>query len=168
MVDISPGWIWDSRWKEVQTMINKREILLTTFRMILGIVFLYSAYSKLMNPLAFSESIHNYQILGMVLSAWAAVIVPVLEGIVGLGLISGVWLYESLMLTAGLYAIFDLMILQALIRGLDIDCGCFNPADSEPIDIYKILQNVVLTTMAFWALIMSYCQGTSSSKNAGS
>lgn len=137
-------------------MIRKNDILFKVFRIILGIVFLYSAYSKLKNPLVFSESIYNYQILGMVLSAWAAVLVPVLEGIVGVGLITGLWLHESLILTAALYMVFDLMILQALIRGLDIDCGCFNPGDSGPIDIYKIMQNVILTAMAFWALFQNY------------
>jgi hypothetical protein len=125
-------------------------------------VFLYSAYSKLNKPLAFSESIYNYQLFGMVLSGWAAVIVPVLEGILGIGLITGLWLHESLLLTAALYIVFDLMIFQALIRGLDIDCGCFSPGDSEPIDIYKILQNIILTTMAFWALILNYQLTTSS------
>ena len=139
-------------------MNNKREILLKIFRIILGIVFLYSAYSKLKNPLLFSESIHNYQILGMVLSGWAAVLVPVLEAVVGVGLISGLWLHESLILTAALYTVFDVMIFQALIRGLDIDCGCFNPGDSGPIDIYKIMQNVILTAMAFWALVYNYRQ----------
>ncbi|MCK4892479.1 MAG: DoxX family membrane protein [Calditrichia bacterium] len=136
-------------------MIRKNEILIKIFRIILGIVFLYSAYSKLKNPLVFSESIYNYQILGMVLSAWAAVLVPVLEGIVGVGLITGLWLRESLILTAALYMVFDLMILQAMIRGLDIDCGCFSPGDSGPIDIYKIMQNVILTAMAFWALFQN-------------
>ena len=136
-------------------MIRKNEILIKIFRIILGIVFLYSAYSKLKNPLVFSESIYNYQILGMVLSAWAAVLVPVLEGIVGVGLITGLWLRESLILTAALYMVFDLMILQAMIRGLDIDCGCFSPGDSGPIDIYKIMQNVILTVMAFWALFQN-------------
>lgn len=137
-------------------MIRKNEILIKIFRIILGIVFLYSAYSKLKNPLVFSESIYNYQILGMGLSAWAAVLVPVLEGIVGVGLITGLWLRESLILTAALYMVFDLMILQAMIRGLDIDCGCFSPGDSGPIDIYKIMQNVILTAMAFWALVFNY------------
>lgn len=136
-------------------MIRKNDILIKIFRIILGIVFLYSAYSKLKNPLVFSESIYNYQILGMVLSAWAAVLVPVLEGIVGVGLITGLWLRESLILTAALYMVFDLMILQAMIRGLDIDCGCFSPGDSGPIDIYKIMQNVILTAMAFWALFQN-------------
>ena len=142
-------------------MIRKNEILIKIFRIILGIVFLYSAYSKLKNPLVFSESIYNYQILGMVLSAWAAVLVPVLEGIVGVGLITGLWLRESLILTAALYMVFDLMILQAMIRGLDIDCGCFSPGDSGPIDIYKIMQNVILTAMAFWALFQNYRLTTS-------
>lgn len=142
-------------------MIRKNEILIKIFRIILGIVFLYSAYSKLKNPLVFSESIYNYQILGMVLSAWAAVLVPVLEGIVGVGLITGLWLRESLILTAALYMVFDLMILQAMIRGLDIDCGCFSPGDSGPIDIYKIMQNVILTAMVFWALFQNYRLTTS-------
>lgn len=145
-------------------MNRKNEILIKIFRIVLGIVFLYSAYSKLRNPLAFSESIYNYRILGMVLSAWAAVFVPVLEAVVGVGLISGLWVHESLIVTAALYTVFDLMIFQAMIRGLDIDCGCFSPGDSGPIDIFKIMQNVILTAMAFWALFRNYRLTTSQVK----
>jgi hypothetical protein len=122
-----------------------RKWILLAIRYILGSIFIYSAYAKLLDPRGFADSIQNYQVFGIILSNWAAVIVPTLEGILGILLITGIWLEDSLLLTLGLYVIFDIMIVQALIRGLDISCGCFSPSESGPVNSTKILQNLILT-----------------------
>lgn len=125
---------------------SQKWIFLAT-RFILGAIFVYSAYAKLQDPRGFAESIYNYRVFGLILSNWSAVIVPVLEGILGILLISGILLEESLLLTLGLYLIFDVMIVQALIRGLDISCGCFSPTNSGPVNMLKILENIFLTAL---------------------
>ena len=139
-------------------MVSKTTLTLWFCRMILGIVFLISGILKLLDPVQFSEAILNYQVVGRTLSAWTAVLIPALEIIIGLGLISGIWLAESLMITAGLYIVFDIMIGQAMIRGLDISCGCFNPSESGPIDFFKIMQNIILTSLSFLALFLKLAQ----------
>lgn len=137
-------------------MIIKRDIILFISRIILGIIFLISGILKLFDPVQFSEAILNYQVMGRVLSGWIAAIIPTLEIILGLGLVTGIWLPETLILTAGLYFIFDVMIAQALIRGLDVSCGCFNPSGSDPIDFFKIMQNVVLTSLSFGSVFLIF------------
>jgi uncharacterized membrane protein YphA (DoxX/SURF4 family) len=128
-------------------MKNSQKWISLAIRYILGVIFIYSAYTKLQDPLGFAESIHNYRVFGLILSNWSAVLVPVLEGILGILLISGLFLEESLLLTLSLYLIFDVMIVQALFRGLDISCGCFSPTDGGPVDATKILQNLFLTAL---------------------
>jgi len=136
----------------------KSGVLLLLSRIILGIVFLISGILKLIDPVQFSEAILNYQVVGRVLSGWIAVIIPTLEIVLGLGLVSGVWLPEALIATAGLYVIFDVMIAQALLRGLDISCGCFNPSESGPIDFFKIMQNLILTGLSFGSVFLLFRQ----------
>jgi uncharacterized membrane protein YphA (DoxX/SURF4 family) len=128
-------------------MKNSQKWISLAIRYILGVIFIYSAYTKLQDPLGFAESIQNYRVFGLILSNWSAVLVPVLEGILGILLISGLFLEESLLLTLSLYLIFDVMIVQALFRGLDISCGCFSPTDGGPVDATKILQNLFLTAL---------------------
>lgn len=126
------------------------KIAFPIIRLILGILFLVAAYEKLSTPGEFAQSILNYRVFGEWLSHWFAVILPPLEFILGILLIFGFWLETSFLLTLGLYLVFDLMILQAYFRHLDIMCGCFGSASSIEIGLQKILENCVLTALAVW------------------
>jgi len=130
-------------------MTNVYRRVLLVIRIILGALFLISAALKLSVPVNFAQSILNYQIFGIVLSHWGAVLIPALEAVVGILLLSRFWLKETLILTLSLYLIFDAMILQAFFRGLNVACGCFNPTDENPIDVYKLAENFLLTILAF-------------------
>ena len=63
------------------------------FRIILGVVFIYASYDKILDPLSFSDNIHNFHITDNIV--WtenlAALIIPWLELIVGVFLIFGVF-----------------------------------------------------------------------------
>jgi putative oxidoreductase len=127
---------------------------LLAIRLILGTLFVISAALKLSSPADFAQSILNYRIFGIILSHWGAVMIPALEAIVGIMLLTGFWLKETLILTVSLYLIFDIMILQAFFRELDVACGCFNPLDTTPIDIYKLTENFVLTILAILSIFL--------------
>ena len=75
--------------------INKR-LLIFVFRLVLGSIFLFSAYNKILFPHAFAEIIENYQIFGSLLSRWSAIFIPFLELILGVMLISGFLAVPSL------------------------------------------------------------------------
>ncbi len=131
-------------------------ILFTASRYILGVLFLFSAYYKLADPSLFASAVENYRVFGILLSHWSAVFIPMLELLLGLMLILGIWLKETFVITLLLYVIFDFMILQAFFRGLDISCGCFSSSATTSIGLRKILENSILTFLAalglYWAL----------------
>lgn len=131
-------------------------------RIILGIVFLISSYSKLKNPIGFAQAIENYKIFGALLSRWGAIFIPALEFILAILLITGRWMKETFIITAALFTIFDVMIIQAYLRGLDISCGCFGSSHS-PIDIWKFVENGIFTALAITGLIY-YLPGNVSSE----
>jgi formate-dependent nitrite reductase membrane component NrfD len=135
-------------------MSRKFSWFLLFIRVVLGLIFLISATLKLSEPAVFAQSIVNYQVFGFILSQWGAVLIPVLEILLGMMLLTRLWLKEALILTLGLYLIFDVMILQAYFRGLDVACGCFNPADQSPIDVYKLIENFLLTTLSVLSVIL--------------
>jgi putative oxidoreductase len=113
--------------------------------LVIGIMFVYSSWSKLISPRDFASTIENYKVFGFVLANWGAIFIPVLEFTLGVLLIIGFWREEAWFITLFLIVIFDVMILQAYFRGLDISCGCFGSNESSLIDLGKILENVIYT-----------------------
>ena len=95
------------------------------FRIILGIIFIYASYDKILDPAAFSKNIHNFHTTDNLV--WVenlvALILPWLELIVGVFLIFGVFLEGSTSITIGLYIFFIIILSQAVFRGIDVHCG---------------------------------------------
>lgn len=133
---------------------KNNNIVFLILRLFFGVLFLYSGLIKIADSAIFAESIENYRILGNWLSQWGAVLIPPLEMVLGFMLLLGLWIREAIQLTAGLLVIFDVMIIQATARGLNISCGCFSASQNGPIDLWKILENTVLTLLIFAALFL--------------
>ena len=98
-------------------------------RVLLSIIFLWSGISKLIDPTQFAVIIDAY---GLMPDAWIlplAVIFPLLEVILGLGLLLDI--RGSLAGITGLLILFMAILGYGIRLGLDIDCGCFGPQDPE-------------------------------------
>jgi uncharacterized membrane protein YphA (DoxX/SURF4 family) len=94
---------------------------------LLGLLMLWAAVSKLANPTTFLGSIFAYELpLPQLVLRLAAVILPWVEFLCGLLLLTGFWLRTTLLLVATLLGVFVLATGQAWGRGLDISCGCFD------------------------------------------
>ena len=44
-----------------------------------------------------------------------------------------------------------LAVLAALLRGLDIECGCFGTADASRVGVVKVLENFGMLALAVLA-----------------
>ena len=106
-----------------------KQLAATVLRVGLGVTFLYAASTKVGDLVTFAEEIANYQMLPAVLVPVVAAILPGLEIALGLALILGVWTRTAAALTGGLLAVFTVGIAQALVRGIDLRCGCFGTAE---------------------------------------
>jgi len=100
-------------------------------RIVLGIVFVYASYDKILHPAAFAKVIYNYQILPDELVNLSAIFLPWLELIIGSLLIIGVWLPGSVFTGNILLIIFFCALMYNKARGLDISCGCFSTSEGE-------------------------------------
>jgi len=113
--------------------MNKAKIFATIaiiIRLLLGFLFLYSALDKILAPAKFAEVIYNYRLLPVELLNICAIIVPWIEITIGVTLLLGVWVTSSALLLSGLTVVFIGLLLSAIGRGLNIECGCFS-LDSE-------------------------------------
>lgn len=98
-------------------------------RILLGVVFLWSGISKLMNPAEFAVIINEY---GLMPDAWIlplAIVLPLLEMVFGLGLLLDI--RGSLAVITGMLMLFITILSYGIWLGLDVDCGCFGPEDPE-------------------------------------
>jgi len=103
----------------------KNKTLLLVFRLTLGGLFVYAGIFKVLDPLDFAQNIRNYRLVGQSLSFIAAVVLPWLEILAGLALAAGIWKRVSALIISGLLVFFILLTLVTILRGLDVDCGCF-------------------------------------------
>jgi uncharacterized membrane protein YphA (DoxX/SURF4 family) len=93
-------------------------------RMGLGIIFLYAGGTKLLNVKGFARLISQYDLIPDPLLPAAAVGLPVLEVMAGIGLI--LFLRGSLSLTLTLLILFITVLWYGILKDLKIDCGCFS------------------------------------------
>ena len=125
------------------------------FRVILGIIFIYASYDKILDPIGFSKNIHNFHITPIAVENLAALIIPWLELIIGVFLIFGLFLEGTTSIIIALLVFFIIILSQAVFRGIDIHCGCFkSAADAGVTDlrmelIKHIGEDIIYLGMAF-------------------
>ena len=105
-------------------ILGEKSIFL--IRLIMGIVFIYASYSKILDPLSFSQNIHNYGVAPLFAENIIALTLPWVELFIGLGLIFNIKYDVCVDISICLMIIFIILILQAYLRGKSIDCGCFS------------------------------------------
>jgi putative oxidoreductase len=116
-------------------------------RILLGGVFVYAGLLKGLDPEAFVGQVAAYNILPYQWNFIVAAILPFVELIVGLHLVFNRWVRASAIVVAGLCGTFLILLTTLLIRGMEIDCGCFGPHDSST-PLQAIVRNLMLLTMA--------------------
>lgn len=132
-------------------------------RFFLGFVFIYAAIAKISEPDQFAIAIFNYQLFPDFSINFLAVFVPWLEIVCGFGLLFGVYIKENSMIYLSLMTMFTIAIIISILRGLDIECGCFGSEDSSKVGIVKIGENIVLIFLSIFVLFTSLKKDLTSS-----
>jgi len=96
-------------------------------RLALAALFIYGGVIKLFDPKAFARTISGYDLVPEVLLPVAAVGLPVVETVAGIGLLLDI--RGSLALIAALLGMFVLVLGYGISLNLDVDCGCFGADD---------------------------------------
>jgi putative oxidoreductase len=104
--------------------ISSGLIGLRALEVLLGGLFFYAGLQKVLHPYEFAEAVLAYQLLPESLVGLAVAGLPWLEIAAGSGLVAGLKRRSCLLLLTGLAAVFLVVILITMARGLSIDCGC--------------------------------------------
>ncbi len=129
-------------------------LVFVALRLVMGGVFLYASYDKILHPQAFAKAVYNYQILPDALVNLAALVLPWLEMLIGICLVAGVWLPGATAISTGLLAVFIGALIFNLARGLDIHCGCFSTqTEAGPADIWTVARDIAFLALSAWLTI---------------
>jgi uncharacterized membrane protein YphA (DoxX/SURF4 family) len=103
-----------------------------TVAIALGAVFVYASLDKIAHPLDFAKIVYRYRLagptasLGVVPANLVAVVLPWLEALVGVLLITGFWRREAAAIAGVLLVTFLVAVGYVLAQGIDVaHCGCF-------------------------------------------
>jgi uncharacterized membrane protein YphA (DoxX/SURF4 family) len=130
-----------------------RKYLTLTLRIILGWVFLCAGGLKIAEPVAFAGSVAAYKLLPTFGNYLVAATLPWVEVLCGLLLIIGYRVRAGTTLVLLMNLVFAVAIISAIVRGLDIDCGCFRqggPKTSPWIALLRDLALIAGTVVLLW------------------
>ncbi len=123
-------------------------------RIFLCAILWSAAISKLAHPRQFRRAIQDYQVIPFLLekrlsfSAWLSVSIPAGEVIAGCGLMSGILLIPSAVLTIALLLVFSAAIAVNLVQGrTELSCHCAGTLGNHQISLWLVGRNLLLMAM---------------------
>ena len=132
----------------------KRIGFVMLLRIALGGVFIYAAVPKIADPVAFAGSVAAYRILPYFWNYFAAAVLPFLELICGVLLVLGIRVRTGALIIGVLNLVFMVALASAIVRGLDIDCGCFRQGGEKTTPWLALARDAVFLAMT--AAVLRY------------
>lgn len=129
--------------KDLKQVLFNRYVILS-IRVLLGVVFIWASIDKIAHPGGFAEAIYNYRMLPYWAINLMAIVMPWLEMICGIFLILGILWRGAAFMLGVLLAVFIVALSSALIRGLDISCGCFTVDGEEAIALDLLIRDILM------------------------
>ena len=102
-----------------------KEIVLALLRVGLGALFAWEALTKIPNMELFAEETANYRLLPAALVPAFTVCLLGVEILAGGLLVAGLAVRAAAAMTGLMLVAFIVALSQALLRGINLQCGCF-------------------------------------------
>ncbi len=114
--------------------------------MLLGAIFLYAGIPKMVDPHSFAASLSTFGLLPQTGITLVALTLPPFEILLGLCLILGFLRHQAALGVFLLCVVFAGAIIQGMLRGLSLDCGCFGAevSASAPVTLARDLLLMLL------------------------
>jgi uncharacterized membrane protein YphA (DoxX/SURF4 family) len=126
-------------------------------RLTLGGVLILAGALKVTSPTVSARAVRAFQILPYDFAGYVGYALPVVEILVGLLLVAGLFTRTSAVVGGLLMLAFVIGIISAWARGLTIDCGCFGGGGTigAPQTHYltDVLRDAGLFACAAWLVV---------------
>lgn len=125
-------------------------------RLVVGGAFIYAGILKMLGPVEFADAIASFQLVPDVWIGLVALGLPPLEVVAGAMLIIGCQVRMAALTILGMTVVFAAALIQALARGLEVDCGCFGAGDSSVASMWLSLgRDLVLMLLVGFVYVKS-------------
>jgi hypothetical protein len=125
------GWVWISR----------------LLRWGLAAIFAFAAVLKATDPYRFAQDIRNYHIMPWWSLNAVALLLPWIELVCAAALVVNRWSEESAVIFIVMLFVYIFALGSTIVRGIDIECGCFGKFDKSSAGV-AIVRDMVFLTMA--------------------
>ncbi len=130
-----------TQWLETR---NGR-LLVVLARFVVGGVFIFAAVPKIADPHAFAVAVSNYHLVPDLVSRVTGAVLPPLELLMGVALVTGVQARGAAVVSVGLLVFFAVALTRAMLLDINVDCGCFGSAARAKIGWDSVARNTVLS-----------------------
>jgi uncharacterized membrane protein YphA (DoxX/SURF4 family) len=120
-------------------------------------VWMVAGALKIPDPQSSVQAVQAYQVLPADLARTVGYGLPVIEVVLGLCLLVGLFVRPASVISAGLLVLFIAAITSVWARGINIDCGCFGGGGTVsasqtnyPVEIARDSVLLALSLMMVW------------------
>ncbi|AGF73338.1 DoxX family protein [Corynebacterium halotolerans] len=117
-------------------------------------IWLWAGFSKLGNEMGVAQSVLAYEMFTPEVANFIALVLPPLEIAAGLMLLLGIFLRPTGKITAFVLGLFTIGLIQAWVRGLAINCGCFtvniNDTGDHMTYFWAVLRDLGFLALSLW------------------
>jgi uncharacterized membrane protein YphA (DoxX/SURF4 family) len=117
-------------------------------RFLLGALFIWAALGKIADLPGFASSVHNFRLIPLPVENLFAIVLPWIEVVAAILLVLNIAPRSGLLILGGLLVVFLVAILSAILRNLDIACGCFGTHDAARTGWVTLLRDLAMLALA--------------------
>jgi uncharacterized membrane protein YphA (DoxX/SURF4 family) len=130
----------------LQSLQNRNSIILP-FRLYIGSLFIYASLHKIEDPSSFAQTIANFEVLPHWSINAIAIVLPWIELLGGIFLVLGVFVRSNALVLSILLIAFAGATLINVLRGSNINCGCFLDDVESPITAWTVIRDIIWFAM---------------------
>jgi uncharacterized membrane protein YphA (DoxX/SURF4 family) len=123
-------------------------IAVLVLRVVLGGIFLVAGAAKVGHAAEFAVEIAGFRLVPAAVIAPMALGLPLLEILLGACLVLGLFTRTAGWIAVAVFAVFDLAIASAVVRGMSVSCGCFGPNDASVTSWGEVARDAIFIVLA--------------------
>jgi uncharacterized membrane protein YphA (DoxX/SURF4 family) len=128
-------------------------------RLALALVFVYAGAVKMQDVVVFAGHVAAYQVLPYAMNYLVAATLPYVEFLAGVMLLLNVRVRPALLVIGAMTLVFMAALVSVLLRGLAIDCGCFDPGGGQDVTagvaLLRDIALMALVVLVWWLRVRS-------------
>lgn len=117
-------------------------------RLVVGGAFVAAGALKIADPAKFALDVSNYRLVPHAMTNLVAILIPWIEVTAGSFVLARIWVRAAALVITGLTVMFLYVIVSALARGLNIECGCFGTIGGKHIGLVNLTIDSTLLILA--------------------